>query len=72
MLKSLDAALRDGDPIRAVIRGSSIAQDGRTPGITMPSSDIQTKLIRRAYENMGLDPRDTVYVEAHGRSKYDL
>jgi acyl transferase domain-containing protein len=66
MLKSLDQALRDGDAIRAVIRGSSVVQDGRTPGITMPSCEAQIKMINKAYEQANLDPRDTAYIEAHG------
>lgn len=33
MLKRLDDAIRDGDPIRAVIRGTATNSDGRTPGI---------------------------------------
>ena len=32
VLKRLDAALRDGNVIRAVIRGTGVNQDGRTPG----------------------------------------
>lgn len=32
VLKRLDDAIRDNDSIRAVIRGSSVNQDGRTPG----------------------------------------
>lgn len=32
ILKRLDDAIRDNDPIRAVIRGSRVNQDGRTPG----------------------------------------
>lgn len=67
MVKRLDLALRDGDPIRAVIRGSNVCSDGRTPGITMPSCEIQTRMVQRAYERAGLDPRDTTYVEAHGQ-----
>ena len=66
MVKRLDLALRDGDPIRAVIRGSNVCSDGRTAGITMPSCEIQTRMMQRAYERAGLDPRDTTYVEAHG------
>jgi acyl transferase domain-containing protein len=66
MLKSLDQALRDGDAIRAVIRGSSVVQDGRTPGITMPSCDAQMKMIEKVYEQAKLNLRDTPYVEAHG------
>ena len=41
VLKTLEQALKDNDPIRAVITGSGINQDGRTPGITMPNGSAQ-------------------------------
>lgn len=66
ILKRLSSALRDGNTIRAVIRGTGVNQDGRTPGITLPSSDAQEKLIRELYSNASLDPKDTKFVEAHG------
>lgn len=66
MLKSLDKALCDGDPIRAIIRGSNVCSDGRTPGVTQPSCHIQTRMIQRAYEQAGLNPSDTIYIESHG------
>lgn len=43
LLKPLDQAIKDNDPIRAVITGSGINQDGKTPGITMPNGDAQGK-----------------------------
>jgi len=45
--KRLSRALADGDPIRAVIRGSGINYDGKTNGITAPSGVAQTDLIAR-------------------------
>ncbi|KAI1124687.1 putative polyketide synthase [Nemania abortiva] len=66
MLKSLDDALRDGDTIRAVIRGSGTNQDGKTPGIIQSNSEAQADLIRQTYEAAGLDYADTQYFEAHG------
>ncbi|KAI9932546.1 hypothetical protein MW887_008788 [Aspergillus wentii] len=66
MLKSLAAALKDGDPIHAVIRSSAINQDGRTPGITVPSGDAQESLIRAAYHAAALSPAKTGYIETHG------
>ena len=66
LLKRLDAALRDGDHIHAVVRGTGINQDGRTDGITVPSADAQETLIRHVYAAAGV-PLDKVgYVEAHG------
>ncbi|KAF2679022.1 ketoacyl-synt-domain-containing protein [Lentithecium fluviatile CBS 122367] len=66
MLKPLDQAIKDNDPIRAVITGTGINQDGKTPGITMPNGSAQEALIRSVYQAGGMDPKDTGYVEAHG------
>ncbi|MCJ1403373.1 hypothetical protein MMC11_006596 [Xylographa trunciseda] len=66
VLKSLDDALRDGDTIRAVIRGTGTNQDGKTPGIVQPSSEAQASLIRSTYKAAGLDYSKTQYFEAHG------
>ena len=41
-------------------------QDGRTPGITVPSSTAQEALIQSLYTSAGLDPLGTRYVESHG------
>ncbi|KAH8711877.1 hypothetical protein GQ44DRAFT_689781 [Phaeosphaeriaceae sp. PMI808] len=66
VLKPLDLALRDNDPIRAIIRGTAASSDGRTPGITMPSREAQIDLIRSAYRAAGCDVGETGYFEAHG------
>ncbi|KAJ6030992.1 polyketide synthase [Penicillium herquei] len=66
ILKPLDAALRDGDPIRAIIRGTATNHDGKTPGISLPSQKAQEELIRSAYRNAGLSMAQTGYFEAHG------
>lgn len=66
ILKSLDAAIRDGDTIRSVVLASAANEDGRTPGISLPSSEAQQALIRRAYRLAGVAPAETGYVEAHG------
>ncbi|TQN70639.1 Reducing polyketide synthase FUB1 [Colletotrichum shisoi] len=56
----------DGVTIRAVIRGTGTNADGKTPGITQPSSEAQAELIRTTYEAAGLSLSDTQYFEAHG------
>ena len=66
ILKRLDDAIKDGDPIRAVIRGSGLNQDGKTDTITTPSQEAQEELIRSVYQKAGLDPMHTAYFEAHG------
>jgi len=66
VLKPVGAALRDGDRIYAVIRGSGVNQDGRTPGITVPNPDAQRALALRVCQEAGIDPSQVGYVEAHG------
>jgi acyl transferase domain-containing protein len=58
--------LRDGDTIRAVVLATAANEDGRTPGISLPNSEAQQELIRRAYQMAGVEPAETGYVEAHG------
>ncbi|GFF43418.1 lovastatin nonaketide synthase [Aspergillus udagawae] len=65
-LKPLADALRDNNVIRAVIRGTGVNQDGKTPGITLPSAEAQEELIRTTYQSAGLDFSETNYFEAHG------
>ena len=67
LLKPLNQAIEDGDPIRSVIRGTRINQDGRTNGITLPSSEAQTRNLRALYNDHGLLPGDVQYLEAHVR-----
>jgi acyl transferase domain-containing protein len=66
ILKPLSAAVRDGDTIRALVRGTGLGHDGHTPGLTYPSATAQELLIRKTYLASGLDPKDTVYSESHG------
>jgi 3-oxoacyl-(acyl-carrier-protein) synthase len=66
-VKRLRDALRDGDPIRAVIRGTATNSDGWTAGIGSPDSAAQSRAIRAAYANAGItDVLATSYVECHG------
>ncbi|KAK3317501.1 putative polyketide synthase [Cercophora scortea] len=70
VLKTLGAALEDGDHIEGLIRETGLNQDGATPGITMPSASAQEALIRNTYAKAGLDlsvPHNRPqYFEAHG------
>lgn len=66
IVKSLEDAMNNNDPIRAVIRESCLNQDGKTPTITSPSQTAQEALIRQCYRKAGLNPLETAYVEAHG------
>jgi acyl transferase domain-containing protein len=66
VLKPVNDAIRDGDMIRAVIRSIDSNQDGKTAGLTQPSSAAQQELIRKVYTKANLDFATTRYVEAHG------
>ncbi|KAF1999303.1 reducing type I polyketide synthase 10 [Amniculicola lignicola CBS 123094] len=65
-VKRLSDALRDGDPIRSVIRATAVNSNGRTTGITQPSADGQEAVIRKAYALTNLSPSATDYIECHG------
>ena len=66
VLKRLADARRDGDDIMAVIAGSAINHDGRSNGLLAPNPDAQAEVLRKAYKNAGINPRDVDYIEAHG------
>ncbi len=67
VLKRLRDALRDGDTIRAVIRGSAINNDGFGKiGYTAPSTAGQAEVIGRALSQAGLRADEITYVETHG------
>ncbi|OQE44310.1 hypothetical protein PENCOP_c002G00914 [Penicillium coprophilum] len=68
-IKPLADAVRDGNPIRAVIRSTSSNSDGRGAGIGtyVPNDISQETMIRRAYEVAGIaDYSQTAFVECHG------
>ncbi|KAA8565456.1 hypothetical protein EYC84_009316 [Monilinia fructicola] len=65
-LKSLSSALRDGNKIWGIVRGTAINSNGRTPGITLPSAKLQEAVIRKAYASAGLNFDETDYIECHG------
>ncbi len=66
VLKSLEDAQRDGDNIYGIIKGTMINQDGKTNGITAPSSKAQTEVEVGLYEKYGINPETISYIEAHG------
>ncbi|KUI37252.1 polyketide synthase [Mycobacterium sp. GA-2829] len=66
VLKRLSDARRDGDDIIAVIAGSAVNHDGRSNGMLAPNPDAQAEVLRKAYKDAGINPRDVDYVEAHG------
>ncbi|WP_167450028.1 beta-ketoacyl synthase N-terminal-like domain-containing protein [Streptomyces hyaluromycini] len=66
VLKRLSDAVRDGDPVLAVIRGSGVNQDGPGSGLTVPNGSAQRALIRATLARAGVLPSEVGYFEAHG------
>jgi acyl transferase domain-containing protein len=67
VLKKRQAAIRDGDHIYAVIKGSAVNNDGSMKvGYTAPGVNGQAAVIREALANAGVEPQTIGYVEAHG------
>lgn len=67
-IKRLSDAIRDGDPVRGVIRSTAVNTNGKVEGmgITHPSVEGQERVLRMAYRKAGLDPNHTTYAELHG------
>jgi len=67
VLKPLDAALADGDPIVAVIKGSACNNDGSLKVSYMaPSVDGHARVVAAAQEAAGVLPETVTLIEAHG------
>src|SRR6266513_5348044 len=66
LLKRLSQAIADGDPVRGVIIGTALNQDGHTNGISLPSAEAQARLVRDACRDAGVSPEKIGFVEAHG------
>ncbi|GCF07146.1 hypothetical protein KDI_07100 [Dictyobacter arantiisoli] len=67
LLKRLSDAIHDQDIIHGVIRGWGVNQDGKTNGITAPSSNSQRDLLQHeVYSRFGINPETITLLEAHG------
>lgn len=62
-IKRLDHAIRDRNPIRAVVRSTATNSDGKSIGLMTPNGKSHEALMRKVYLDAGLDPGDTVFVE---------
>ncbi|KAK1473948.1 beta-ketoacyl synthase domain-containing protein [Colletotrichum cuscutae] len=70
-VKKVSDAVRDGDPIRAVIRSTCTAGNGRTLGLTTPNPEIHERLMRRGHKMAGItDLSKTAMVECHGTGTF--
>lgn len=67
VLKRLDDAIRDRDPIHGIIAGSAMNNDGsQKAGFTAPSVGGHIAVIKEALKVAGLDPSQIELIEAHG------
>ena len=67
VLKRLEDAIADGNPIYAVIKGSAINNDGHQKvGYTAPSVEGQCEVIAMAQAAANISADDVFYIEAHG------
>jgi acyl transferase domain-containing protein len=66
LLKPLQRALQDGDPIHAVIHAVAVNNDGQTMGLTTPSSSAQSKVVRQCLRASGFAAEEIRMIEAHG------
>jgi amino acid adenylation domain-containing protein len=67
LLKRLSDAIRDGDHIHAVIRGTACNNDGtHKVNWTAPSVDGQVDVYRQALASAGVAPDEVGYIEGHG------
>nr|ALQ33027.1 putative polyketide synthase [Fusarium subglutinans] len=65
-IKPLSDALRDGNPIRALVRATAVNCDGKSMSLVTPNGTAHEALMRQAYRDVGLDPKETAFVECHG------
>ncbi|MFE0801340.1 SDR family NAD(P)-dependent oxidoreductase [Streptomyces sp. NPDC058812] len=66
VLKRLSDAVRAGDRVLAVLRGTAVNQNGRGTRLSAPSEPAQIDLYRLALERAGVEAADVGMVEAHG------
>ncbi|WP_157225071.1 type I polyketide synthase [Nocardia thailandica] len=67
ILKRLPEATHEHDPVRAVLLGSALNNDGQGSGLLLqPAISGQAAMLRQACESADLAPADIDYIEAHG------
>ena len=66
VLRRMDVAQDNDDPVRSVLLGSGVNSDGRTVGMAMPSPDRQADLLRQMMRELQFDADDLAFLEAHG------
>lgn len=65
-VKKLDDAIRDGNPVRAVIRNTGTNSDGKGSNIPEPNGLSHESLMHNVYRGAGLNVDETAFVECDG------
>jgi len=66
-VKKLSDAIRDGDPIRSVVRSTAVNAGGKSSTLTAPNTAAHEALIRRGHQLAGIsDFSKTAMIECHG------
>lgn len=66
VLKRLEDAQADGDPVYAVVRGAAWNSDGKGDNPSQPSAAGQREVIEMGLEHAAIDPSTIGYIECHG------
>lgn len=66
VLKRLDDAVRDGDPVFGTILGAYTNHSAEAVSMTRPHSGAQRAIFGRVLAGAGVDREDVSYVEMHG------
>ncbi|MEU0491781.1 SDR family NAD(P)-dependent oxidoreductase [Nocardiopsis sp. NPDC006139] len=66
VLKPLERALADGDPVHAVLRGGAVNNSGQTSYLARPEAPGQEAVLRAALRRAQAEPSQVGYVELHG------
>lgn len=67
VLKLLSGAVKDNDPIYAVVEGTAMNHGGaRISSLTAPSAAAQTELLVKTWRRAGVSPAAIRFIEAHG------
>lgn len=62
-IKPMNDAIRDGNPIQAVICATNAYDGHEFPEVANSGASVCADMIRKAYDAAGLDPRDTAVIE---------
>ncbi|KOC18793.1 putative polyketide synthase [Aspergillus flavus AF70] len=66
ILKRLQDAIADNDPIFGVIVGARTSHSAEAVSITRPLADAQAHLFRKLLAESGIHPHEISYIEMHG------